>query len=155
MELGPFLVLYCFFVFIFVFFGVILVNCLHFRRIVVVCGGRLWGIPRRGIVYVHSFIFCVLIHSCNFFFLIFIFWYFCILNFFFLLCRCHSCSFLLVILCCHSWELILIVVTFLHFCEIFGVVIIFVVGGVTILDRIFKAVEEINSGILVLELAST
>ena len=43
----------------------------------------------------------------------------------------------------------LIVVTFLHSCEIFGVVIIFVVGGVTIWDGISKAVEEIKSGVLV------
>ena len=43
----------------------------------------------------------------------------------------------------------MLVVTFLHPCEIFGVVPIFVVGGVTIWDGISKAVEEIKSQILV------
>ena len=67
LELKPLLVSYCFFVSILVFFGVRLVDCLHFRRIVVVCRGRIWGIPSHGVVYVHSWIFYVLIHSCNLF----------------------------------------------------------------------------------------
>ena len=41
------------------------------------------------------------------------------------------------------------VVTLLHSCEKFGVVLIFVFGGVTIWDRISKAVKEIKSRILV------
>ena len=43
----------------------------------------------------------------------------------------------------------LIVVPFLHSREIFGVVLIFIFGVVTIWDGISKAVEEIKSGILV------
>ena len=54
-----------------------------------------------------------------------------------------------MVLCCHYWDFMLIFVTFLHSCEIFGVVLIFVVGGVTIWDGISKAVEEIRSRILV------
>ena len=49
----------------------------------------------------------------------------------------------------HSWDFMLIVVTLLHSCENFGVVLIFVFGGVTIWDRISKAVKEIKSRILV------
>ena len=45
----------------------------------------------------------------------------------------------------------LIVIPFLHSCDIFGVVLIFVVRGVTIWDWISKAVEEVKSGILVFE----
>ena len=79
LELKPFLVLYCFFVLSFFFFCVRLSNRLHFRRIVVVCGDRTWIIPRHGVVFpcgvIHSWIFCVLIHSCNFRILIFLFWY--------------------------------------------------------------------------------
>ena len=43
----------------------------------------------------------------------------------------------------------MLIVTSLHSCEIFGVVPIFVFGGVTMWDGISKAVEEIKSGILV------
>ena len=45
----------------------------------------------------------------------------------------------------------MLVVTFLHPCEIFGVVPIFVVGGVTIWDGISKEVKEIKSRILVVD----
>ena len=54
-----------------------------------------------------------------------------------------------MVLRCHSWEFMLIVVPFFHSCEIFGVVLIFFVGGVTIWDGISKAVEEIKNGVLV------
>ena len=53
-----------------------------------------------------------------------------------------------MVLCCHSWEFMLIVVPFLHYCELFGVVLIFVVGGVTVWDGISKAVEEIKIRVL-------
>ena len=43
----------------------------------------------------------------------------------------------------------MLIITFLHSCEIFGVVLIFCVRGVTIWDEISKAVKEIKSGILV------
>ena len=43
----------------------------------------------------------------------------------------------------------MLIVALLHSCEIFGVVLIFVIGGVTIWDGISKAVEEIKSNILV------
>ena len=43
----------------------------------------------------------------------------------------------------------MIVVPFLHSRDIFGAVLIFVLGGVTIWDGIYKAVKEIKSGILV------
>ena len=50
--------------------------------------------------------------------------------------------------CCHSWDFRWIFI-FLHSCEIFGVVFIFVVGGVAIWDGISKSVKEIKSKILV------
>ena len=43
----------------------------------------------------------------------------------------------------------MIFVPLLHSCEIFGLVLVFVDGGVTICDGISKAVEEIKSGVLV------
>ena len=54
-----------------------------------------------------------------------------------------------MVLCCHSWDFMMIFVPLLHSCEIFGLVLVFVVGGVTICDGISKAVEEIKRGVLV------
>ena len=149
LELKTFLVLYCFFVFSFVFFCVgIIVKSLHFRRIVVVCEGRPWRITRHGVVYpcgvIHSWIFCVLIRSYNLRFLIFLFWCVHLWNFFFLFWCCHSWDVLLV-WCCQSWDFHLVVILF-HSCEISGVVLIVVVGVVAIWDRITQAVKKSRLG---------
>ena len=146
MELKPFLVLYCFFVFSFVFFYVgIVVDRLHFRGIFVVGGDRPWRIPRHGVVLpcgvINSWIFYVLIHSCDLLILIFFFCYFHLWNLLFFFWCCHSWNFLLVWCCC-SWDLCLVVL-FLHSCKISGVVLIVVIGGVAIWDGITKVVKNI------------
>ena len=51
--------------------------------------------------------------------------------------------------CCHSWDSRL-VVAFIHYCEISGVVLIVVVGGVATWDEITKGVKKIKSGIMVI-----
>ena len=167
MELKPFLILYCFFIFSFVFFCVVLVfDSIHVRRIVVVCGDRPWIIPRHGVVFpcgkIHSWILCVFIYSFNLRVLVFFFWYVHLWNFLFLFWCCPSCNFLLVwhcyswgvllVWCCHSLDLHFVVV-FLHSYEISGVVFIVVVRGVDIWDRINQVVKKNKGGILVVSVS--
>ena len=112
---NPSLSLIFFFVFSFVFFcDGLVVGSLHFSRIVVVCGDMTWKIPRHGVVcpcgVIHSWILCVLIHSCNFRIIVFFFWYF------------HYWNFLFLLWCCHSWNLLFVVASsllgFLFGCRI-------------------------------------
>ena len=167
MELKPFLVLDCFFVFSFVFFYVrLVIDSLHFKHIVVVCGYRPCKIPRCRVVYpcgvIHSWILCVLIHSCCLRLLILFFWYVRLCNFLFIFWCCHSCN-LLLVWCCHSWNFFLVwccrswdlhlVVVFLNSCNTSDAVFVVVVRGVTIWDRINQAVKNIKRRILVISVS--
>ena len=93
-----------------------------------------------------------MIHSWNLYVIIIFFWYF------------HICNILLLFWCCHSWNVLLMVwwcnpaisgwlSDFLHSCEIFGNVFVFVTRGVAICDGIHKAVKEIKSSNLVVSVS--